>query len=104
MDEEDYEDFGVLCFYMFVIIIPIIGIIAFLVHANLDNIAEGKALRECRFEGYETFIMYTRTFLSSKPIGLVCGTLKERMIYEGRINAYMVNNATNVILSQKGGK
>ena len=99
----EFEDFVKLCIYMFVII-PIIFIITYLIHTNLDNIAEDKALRDCRFMGYETFITYTRTFLSSKPIGLVCGTLKERMIYEGRINAYMVNNATNVILSQKGGK
>ena len=54
----------------------------------LDPIREDIAQKSCVESGHETFITYTTTIFSKYIRALYCGTYEQRMIKEGKIDAY----------------
>lgn len=59
--------------------------------AFIDPILENNAQKLCEEEGHETFISYTSIIFATTPRALVCGTMEERLIKEGKIKAYVTN-------------
>ena len=74
------------------IVIPII------IDYNTNVIAGNTANRLCKNQGFETYVTYSRKILSNEPYNIVCGTLRERLIAEGKIVAYDTNNNTPLIV------
>ena len=61
-------------------------------------IADNEAQTICVNKGYETFVSYTKfPLFGVTPRALVCGSLTQRMIYEGKVIAYNVNGNKSMI-------
>ena len=65
---------------------------------NTNVIASNIANILCKNKGFETYVTYSRKIFGSKPYNIVCGTLRERLIAEGKIVAYDTNNNTPLIV------
>ena len=76
-------------FFVFILIIPVT------ILSNIRTTAKDIATMNCKKLGYETYIDFDTHFASCKPLNLVCGTIRERMIYERKIIAYDFNNDNN---------
>ena len=98
---QDYEWVGWFVFLAFVFII--IGSIIYF--TNLSAEASDTATRQCREKGFETYVHFYMKCCSAKPYNLVCGSMKERMIFEGKITAYDFENTKNksIILNLNNG-
>ena len=64
---------------------------------NAKVVAGDTANELCKAKGFETYVRFNTKLLSRTPYNLVCGTLKERLIAEGKIKAYEINNASMII-------
>lgn len=73
-----------------IIILLLIGSLFGLLYVDfyVEPIREDTAQRTCVEKGHETFITYTATLLSKHVRALYCGTYEQRMIKEGKIDAY----------------
>ena len=69
---------------------------------NADVTASNTANMLCKSQGFETYVTYKHKVFSSEPYNIVCGTLRERLIAEGKIVAYNTNNNTPIIVSGSG--
>ena len=87
------EIFTALSFVFIVLII--ITIVSFFVVIN--PIRGDNAQKQCELLGYETYTDYDNEIFSTTPVKLVCGTMTQRMIYEGRIKAYSTTGTDIVI-------
>ncbi len=104
MDMEDWIWAGVV-----ITIISFIGflvIYAIIVGTYLNPIREDKAQRMCVESGFDTFIRWESKIFTTEFLALYCGTYEQRMIREGRIDAYQNTGdekGTFVIKSNSGG-
>ena len=64
---------------------------------NAKVVAGDTANELCKAKGFETYVRFNTKLLGRTPYNLVCGTLKERLIAEGKIKAYEINNASMII-------
>ena len=93
----DVDTFAILFLLVF------LGFILFIVFfaGYTRVISDNKAQTICVSKGYETFVSYTKfPVFGVTPHALVCGSLTQRMIYEGKIIAYNVNGNRSIILSK----
>ena len=67
----------------------IITFITFL--SIITPIRERNAQIECENKGFETFVEYNTLVFQTKLSKCICGSMEDRMIYEGKIKAYMTN-------------
>jgi len=74
-----------------------LGMILIWVDSDMQIEAENLANEMCKAQGYETYVTFSRKSFSNKPYGVVCGTLKERLIAEGKVKAYDIDNATIIL-------
>jgi len=81
-------------FFVFIALI-IITIASFFV--VISPIRGDNAQKQCELLGYETYTDYSNEVFSTTPVKLVCGTMTQRMIYEGRIRAYSTTGTDVVI-------
>ncbi len=78
----------------------------FIVLTYLDPIRDNKAQLACVDSGFETFITYKSKIFTTDILALYCGNYEQRMIKEGRIDAYQNTGdekGTFVIKSSSGG-
>ena len=80
------------------ILLILFSFFSFIIYTtNLKVEAESRAQELCQAKGYETFITFQRTILSSKPKALICGSLEDRMKYEGKIKVYNFQGNQSIV-------
>ncbi len=93
MDETDKTIIFVTSLF---IIIAIIGSF-YLVMTPIRN---DNAQQECVNKGFETYVDYSNLFFQTKPVALVCGTYKNRLVKDKIIKEYITNNQSNIIVQE----
>lgn len=84
MDEEMVVD-GFFVF-IFIILMSLILIVAIVLKV-IDNyyyssLASEKALEYCQARGYEAYITFNKKLLSGQPLGVICGSSYEKVLYD----------------------
>ena len=92
------ENLGDLVFLLVVFLIFGLPFLLLMWNYNANVIAGNTANTLCRNRGFETYVTYKHKVFSSEPYNIVCGTLRERLIAEGKIVAYDTNNNTPLIV------
>lgn len=86
------------------IIVIVISIITLIFYFNIITpLRDLNAQNSCEDLGFETFIKYNNIIFQTKPVALVCGTMEQRLINEGKIKAYSTNGDGNIIVQEIKG-
>ena len=106
MIKDDIGDIlGFIGVTFFLLLFGFVVIYSTVMVAYLDPIREDKAQKMCVDSGFDTFIRWQSKMFTTEVLALYCGTYEQRMIREGRIDAYQNTGdekGTFVIKSSSG--
>ena len=88
---------GGVIFALFLLFVLVLFLLSLWIGYNAKVVAGDTANELCKAKGFETYVRFNTKLLGRTPYNLVCGTLKERLIAEGKIKAYEINNASMII-------